>query len=136
MDQDDLEQLINDAEDCRSWISKHDVPDPIPIEYYDDHIEPERLEEIEKGTEPREEEFKQALDTWLMKLMIGDIEGPEIKSMSFIKPDLEENRKDWLVIETTGSSFEGIECCIYGRFKTKDIAIRSLSEDGFLDGYI
>lgn len=98
MDQDDLEQLINDAEDCRAWISKHDVPDPIPIEYYEDDIEPERLEEIEKGTEPPEEEFKQALDTWLMKLLMGDIEGPETKSMSFIKPDLEENRKDWLVI--------------------------------------
>ena len=141
MDQDELEELINEAEDHRAWISKNDIPEPMTIydEYYDNYfdedsgLDEKRLREIEKGAKPTKAEYKELFESWRLKAFNEELHDVIIKSMAFVEPAPEKNRKEWLVISTTGTSFEGIDSNIYGRFKTKESAIQSLRKRGLLD---
>jgi len=143
MDFEDLDDLCERASDHLAWIPNYDIPDPIPIfdEYYENYFDEEsgltttRLKEIELGAQPSNEEYKLLLDAWLGLAYEGGIHSCEVQSMAFVQYKLPTGSIEWYVISTTGTSFEGINREAYGKFQTKELAIKSLCKEGHLEGY-
>ena len=146
MEHEDLDELIKSATDFLAWVSKADIPDPLPIfsDYYEENyfdegssLVPSRLEEIENGAKASDDEYKTLLDSFLWKISNGDFHGERIvKSMAFISSHPNIDPDNWVIISTEGTSFEGTYSEIYGKFPTKEAAIKNLCEDGYLEGYI
>ena len=146
MEHEDLEELTQNATDYLAWVSKDDIPDPLPIfsDYYEENyfgeessLVPSRLDEIENGAKATDEECKTLLDSLLSKISFGDFHGERmVKSMAFISPHPTIDPNNWMIISTEGTSFEGTYSEIYGKFPTKESAIESLCENGYLEGYI
>ena len=135
--EEDLEQLIESASDYYAWISKNDIPDPLPIlgTFYDNYFDEEtglndkRLEQIEKGAQPTEEEQRILLDAWIFKAFEGPLH--QVKQMAFVS--MKSEKESWLIVSTVGTSFEGTYSEIYGKFPTKESAIKNLTEEGYLE---
>mgnify|MGYP003977842129 CR=1 FL=1 len=140
MEQIELDDLMVDADDYLRWVGSYDVPNELPIcedSCLGDDLTPQRIKELENGAEPTESEGKLLLNHWLLRLLDPFNDGPPpVKCMTFVEPNPEKHLNEWLIIQTTGTSFEGIHSKVYGRFKTKEMAIASLCEDGFLEGHI
>jgi hypothetical protein len=143
MNESDLDELVSSASDHLAWISNEDIPEPIPVfeEYYENYFDeesgltPDRLKAIANGTKATEQENKLLLDSFLWKAYEGAVHYCEVHSMAFVQRLSRDNKNEWLIISTTGTSFEGTYSELYGSFASKEDAIKSLCEDGYLEGH-
>ena len=127
---DELDELWSGASEFFYWIGDDELPslesyrkDGNAHEWFEAIVEEDRLEQLENGDDPTEEEIADYRKTWLEQLEYGDVDADSISVYAISHYSDESGKSYAILLSGGGYSFSGVSYDFVNAFEDLEAAM-------------
>ncbi len=136
---DELDELWSGASEFFYWIGEDELPslksyrrEGSADEWFGGIVEDERLEQLEGGDDPTEEEISDYREAWLEKLKYGDVDADSISAYAVSYYTDESGKSYAILLSGRGYSFSGVSYDFVYAFEDLDSAMAYVKSKGLV----